>query len=95
MLDYEPQIVSDLSALHRIDDWRAVAPARLFDLAEQLAYYAGGAVRGRIVLDLQREREDDSAPRAEPRGARVQHQSDSVALAELAGEGWATWKRGG
>jgi hypothetical protein len=95
MLDYEPQIVSDFSALHRIDDWRAVSPARLFGLAEQLAYYAGGAVRGRVSLDLPREREGDGASRAEPRGARVRHQSDSVALAELAGEGWATWKRGG
>lgn len=80
MLDYVDEIASDLSAFHRVDDWRTVDPWRFFALVDQLAAYRG-ALRGR----LERERAEPSS------GAAVA--SPEAALADLVAAGIVSWKR--
>ena len=80
MLDYVDEIASDLSAFHRVDDWRAVEPWRFFALVDQLAAYRG-ALRSR----LQREHDERAA---EPSALDAE-----AALAELAAAGVVSWQR--
>ncbi len=86
--DHLDDIASDLSALHRIDDWRALDGPRFFTLALRLWAYPG-MVR---ALALAEVAEDDggsytrsTAPGRAPE--RVQHVSDEAFFAEL-GADW-------
>ena len=51
MLVHFDDVVSDLSALHRVDDWRTLPARRFFLLADRLHYYPGiiAALRGTRV----------------------------------------------
>ena len=77
LLDYGDEVASDLSALHRVDDWRAVEPRRFFALVDQLSAYPG-ALRRRLQREVDEADRGDSAERA---------------LAELVAEGVVAWKR--
>lgn len=92
-------MLSDLSALHRVDDWRDLTPERFFDLVEQLPYYQG-AVRAAAMAELREDEASggaggDARPRRQPaqragRGTRV---DDTTLIAELAGDGWLEYGR--
>lgn len=91
-------MLSDLSALHRVDDWRDLTPERFFGLVEQLPYYHG-AIRAAAMAEL---REDEvggarsgARPQRQPaqRGGRGTHVDDTTLIAELAGDGWLEYGR--
>ena len=48
MLGHLDDVVSDLSALHRVDDWRTLPARRFFTLVDRLHFYPGiiAALRG-------------------------------------------------
>jgi hypothetical protein len=79
-------IASDLSALHRVDDWRTLDGPRYFELALRLPYY-GGVLGWLAAVDLTPRRahgaREQTTPPAQP--AQV---SDTLMLAQLAAEGW-------
>lgn len=52
MLDYQPEIRSDLSVFHRVDDVEEIGSARYYELAELLPLYEG-ALRARLVAEVQ------------------------------------------
>jgi hypothetical protein len=64
-----PDIESDMSAVHRVDDIYSMPAARFFRLAWRLPHYQG-VIRDR-VLALQREQEDEPQATAAP--PRQQH----------------------
>lgn len=57
-----PDVESDMSAVHRVDDIYSMPAPRFFRLAWRLPHYRG-VMRDR-VMELQREQEDE--PRAAP-----------------------------
>lgn len=78
-------IESDLSAFHRVDDWRTLDAPRFFLLAIRLGAYQG-ALAGRIAAE---QRDEDERSGVAPGSAeKVSHVSDETALAMLANEGW-------
>ena len=91
-------MLSDLSALHRVDDWRDLTPERFFDLVEQLPYYQG-AVRAAAMAELREDEQRGSAPARAPRSSASQRGGgerrvdDTTLIAELAGDGWLEYGR--
>jgi len=79
VLDYDGEVVSDLSALHHVADWRTLDSVTWCVLVERLPYYQG-AVRARAVAEASEER------------AEVQKSAGSIGgdamLQQLANEGW-------
>lgn len=54
VLDHLPDIESDLSRFHRIDDYERMPSARFFKFAERLAAY-GGVMTARVAAVTRRE----------------------------------------
>jgi len=61
MLDYLPEIESDFSVLHRIEDPYQLPAPRFFSLAERLPYYEG-AVRGSLLMVQQQAEQTQQEP---------------------------------
>ena len=83
VLDYELDIASDLSAFHRVDDWRTLDGPRYFALANRLGAYTG-VMQARII-ELRKDEDGDTPTPAKPQTAKV---SDDAMLTQLANEGW-------
>lgn len=81
IVDYLDDVESDLSAFHRIDDYRTLSSARFFSLALRLGAYAG-VIQARAYAESKA-----SEPARSPRGEVVRTVDDSVALAELEAAG--------
>lgn len=93
-VDYEADIASDLSAIHRIDDPMTLDGPRYFSLALRLAAYAG--VIQAIAVEIERREKDGGhaqhgASSPVPNAGGVTRVSDSAALASLADD--IEWKR--
>lgn len=54
MIDYLPEIESDFSVLHRVEDPYQLPAPRFFSRAERFPYY-NGAVRGALLLSQQEQ----------------------------------------
>lgn len=79
---------SDLSAFHRIDDWRELAAPRFFRLAVRVAAYTG-VMAARAEAERAEERPGGAAPAASRGGARHQGATqDPNLLSKLESEGW-------
>ena len=79
-------IESDLSAFHRVDDWRALDGPRFFRYAVRLSAYSG--VMAARVYERQREESPGGAAAqgAAPRSAGAS--SDPNLINKLAADGW-------
>lgn len=73
MLHYLPDLESDMSVFHRIDDMYSMPAPRFFRLAYRIAAYDGMLAR-RIEAAREREKQAQSRPAAPPGARRTQTQ---------------------
>lgn len=81
MLDFEREIASDLSAIHRIDDPDAIGSSRYFELALFLGCYAG-AVQARFRQEIESTAGSSPSSEASP-AEEVRYIDDPRALEAL------------
>lgn len=85
IVDELDDVESDLSAFHRIDDYRTMTSARFFALALRLGAYSG-VVQAREVA--RREEERGERPQSTPgRTAAAKIKHEASAFAELEADG--------
>ena len=90
MLDYLEDVASDLSAFHRVDDWRALDGPRFFSLCHRLAAYAG-VMQARVVAEQEAA---SNGPQRGASGGNVARVPEEVALAGLVADGWLERREG-
>ena len=58
MLNYHDEIVGDLSAVHRVDEWRELTLPRFLLLVRHLIQHGGSSLRRQLTADVARENEE-------------------------------------
>lgn len=79
--DYEPEVASDLSALHRIDDPMSMDCARYFRLAELLPAYEG-AVRMAALRDVRESRTSPEGGGSDDDVAAARHAAVATGMSD-------------
>lgn len=84
-------VESDMSAIHRVDDVRALTARRFFSLAERLPGY-DGVIRRRAEVEIEEKRQREAGGTTPVRGTRSsapQTVSDAAFLAQMGNDpGW-------